>query len=404
MPVDFTSASGRKPIRDPWQSTAVGLVRRYERVFAKAADMLPVPPLDGVDSRKDRFLTELSACADDLRGRLLRSMRDRAAGGDSRQLAWLCEVAIDLQDIQSSHHHAVSEERLRLLTSGQEVGARLSPAAGVKALFEHAATTMCDLPGLERFMVFQREGGVLRAAATVFADHDEWAQDCQALAASTRYDLGPKRPEAMIIRRRSPAIVTDALNDPDAFQPIVQKMRTANYVGAPVIANGDVVATIHGDAYFSDRRVDEVDRDVLACFAASLGPIVERAMLIEQLQLQQRAAAQLARSASSLLGGLGSNIPLLDSNEPTPAPVAPWQSRSDLVADLTRREYEVLQLMTKGASNREIATTIFLSEETVKSHVKRVLHKFGVANRGQAVATYLDSLSHGSAPGRPPSR
>jgi DNA-binding CsgD family transcriptional regulator len=208
----------------------------------------------------------------------------------------------------------------------------------------------------------------------------------------------------MIIRRRSPAIVTDALNDPDAFQPIVQKMRTANYVGAPVIANGDVVATIHGDAYFSDRRVDEVDRDVLACFAASLGPIVERAMLIEQLQLQQRAATQLARSASSLLGGLGSNIPLLDSNEPTPAPVTPWQSRSDLVADLTRREYEVLQLMTKGASNREIATTIFLSEETVKSHVKRILQKFGVANRGQAVATYLDSLSHGSAPGRPPSR
>jgi hypothetical protein len=51
----------------------------------------------------------------------------------------------------------------------------------------NAATTMCDLSGLERFMVFQREGGVLRAAATVFADHDEWARDCQALSASTRY-------------------------------------------------------------------------------------------------------------------------------------------------------------------------------------------------------------------------
>jgi hypothetical protein len=48
--------------------------------------------------------------------------------------------------------------------------------------------------------------------------------------------------------------------------------------------------------------------------------------------------------------------------------------------------------MTKGATNREIATTIFLSEETVKSHVKRILQKFGVANRGQAVATYVESL------------
>ena len=81
------------------------------------------------------------------------------------------------------------------------------------------------------------------------------------------------------------------------------------------------------------------------------------------------------------------------------APAAPWQSRSEVVSDLTRREYEVLRLMTKGASNREIATTIFLSEETVKSHVKRILQKFGVANRGQAVATYLESLERNPVPG-----
>jgi LuxR family transcriptional regulator, regulator of acetate metabolism len=391
MPVDFSSASGRKQMRDTWQSTTVGLVHSYQRAFAKAANMLPVQPLDGVDANKDRFLTEIGTRADYLRDQLLRAMRDRATAGDSRELARLCEVAIELQDIQSSHRQAVNDERLHILTSGQEVGTRLSPSAGVRALLEHAATTMCELPGLERFMVFQREGGVLRAVATVFADHDEWAKDCQALSASTRYDLAPKRPEALIIRRRSPAIITDALNDPNAFQPIVQKMQAANYVGAPVIANGDVVATIHGDAYFSDRPVDEVDRDVIAAFAASLGPIVERAMLIEHLQLQQRVAEQLARSASGLLRGLGGDIPLLESDQPITT-VAPWQSRSEVVSDLTRREYEVLQLMTKGASNREIATTIFLSEETVKSHVKRILHKFGVANRGQAVATYLESL------------
>ena len=122
-----------------------------------------------------------------------------------------------------------------------------------------------------------------------------------------------------------------------------------------------------------------------------MGPIVERAILIEHLQLQQRAAEQLARSASGLLRGLGGDSPLLESDQPTTT-VAAWQSRSEVVSDLTRREYEVLPLMTKGASNREIATTIFLSEETVKSHVKRILQKFGVANRGQAVATYLESL------------
>jgi len=397
MPVDLSSTSGRKPTRETWESASAGLVRRYQRAFAKAADMLPVKRIGGVDSQRDRFLTELGARADEVHDQLLRAMRDRATTGDSRELARLCEVVIELQDIRTSHRQAVNEERLHMLTSGQEVSARLSPSAGVKVLLERAATAMCDLPGLERFMVFQREGGVLLAAATVFADHDEWAQDCQTFSASTRYDLAPKRPEALIIRRRSPAIITDALHDPDAFQPIVQKMQAANYVGAPVIAYGDVVATIHGDAYFAGRPVDEVDRDVIASFAASLGPIVERAILIEQLQFQQRIAEQLAQSASGVLGGLGGQVPVLGLDEP--APTAPWQSRSEVVSDLTRREYEVLQLMTKGATNREIATTIFLSEETVKSHVKRILHKFGVANRGQAVASYLESLERRPASG-----
>jgi LuxR family transcriptional regulator, regulator of acetate metabolism len=390
MPVDLSRTSGGKPMRDSWESASAALVRRYQRAFTNAANLLSVHRLDGVDPHRDRFLTQVGARADELHVQLLRAMRDHAVSGDPRQLARLCEVAIELQEIRSSHREAVNEERLHMLTSGQEVSGRLSPSAGVRALLERAAATICDLPGLERGMVFQREGGVLHAAATVFADHSEWARDCQALSASTKYDLVPQRPETLIIRRRSPAIVTDALNDPNAFQPIVQKMQAANYVGAPVIAYGEVVATIHGDAYFSDRPVDEVDRDVLAAFADSLGQIVERAMLIEQLQFQQRVAEQLARSASGLLGGVAGDIPLLESDQQ--APIAPWQSRSEMVSELTRREYEVLQLMTKGATNREIATTIFLSEETVKSHVKRILQKFGVPNRGQAVATYLESL------------
>jgi LuxR family transcriptional regulator, regulator of acetate metabolism len=397
MPVDLSSTSRRRQTRDSWESASDQLIRRYKRVFAKAAQMLSVHRLDGIDPNRDRFLTELGARADELHGQLLRAMRDRATSGDPRELARLCEVAIELQDIRTGHRQAVNEERLHMLTSGQEVSTRLSPSAGVRVLLERAATTMCDLPGLERFMVFQREGGVLRAAATVFVDHDDWAEDCQAFSASTRYEMTPHRPEALIVRRRSPAIITDALHDPDAFQPIVQKMQAANYVGAPVIAFGEVVATIHGDAYFTGRPVDEVDRDVIASFAASLGPIVERAILIEQLQFQQRVAEQLARSASGVLGGLGGDIPLLESDQP--AAIAPWQSRSEVVSDLTRREYEVLQLMTKGATNREIATAMFLSEETVKSHVKRILQKFGVANRGQAVATYLESLDRRSVPG-----
>ena len=226
MPVDLSSTSGPKQPRDTWESASAALVRRYRRTFAKAADVYPVHRLDGVDSHRDRFLTELGDRVDELHGQLLRAMRDRAASGDTRELARLCEVAIELQDIRSDHRQAVNDERLRMLTAGHEVSARLSPSVGVRTLLERAATTMCDLPGLERFMVFRREGGVLRAVATVFADHDEWARDCQEFSASTRYDLAPKNPEALIVRRRSPAIITDALHDPDAFQPIVQDRKS----------------------------------------------------------------------------------------------------------------------------------------------------------------------------------
>jgi LuxR family transcriptional regulator, regulator of acetate metabolism len=403
MPVDLSRTSGGKQTRDTWQSTSGALVRRYQRAFAKAANLQPIRRLDSVvDRKRDRFLTELGARANELHDQLLRAMRDNATSGDTRQLATLCGVAIDLQDIRSDHRQAVNDERLHMLTTSQEVSARLSPTAGVASLLERAAITICDLPGLDRAMVFQREGGALRAAATAFVGHDEWARDCQAFSASTRYHLVPQRPETRMIRHRCPAIITDALNDPNAFQPITQKLwtgtnhrrvqqRAANYVAAPVIAYGEVVATIHGDAYFSDRVVDEVDRDVLASFAASLGQIVERAILIEQLQSQQRVVEQIARTTTGIVGGACGDIPPLESDQQ--APKAPWQSRSEVVSKLTRREYEILQLMTKGAANREIATTIFVSVETVKWHVKHILQKFGVANRGQAVATYLESLN-----------
>lgn len=52
---------------------------------------------------------------------------------------------------------------------------------------------------------------------------------------------------------------------------------------------------------------------------------------------------------------------------------------------LTRREKEVLVLLTEGKSNKSIAEELFLSEKTVKNHVSNVLHKLEVDDRTQAV-------------------
>lgn len=56
---------------------------------------------------------------------------------------------------------------------------------------------------------------------------------------------------------------------------------------------------------------------------------------------------------------------------------------------LTKRECEVLQLLTDGQSNRAIGDTLFISEKTVKNHVSSILQKMNVNDRTQAVVTAI---------------
>ncbi|HKW72941.1 MAG TPA: response regulator transcription factor [Candidatus Dormibacteraeota bacterium] len=58
---------------------------------------------------------------------------------------------------------------------------------------------------------------------------------------------------------------------------------------------------------------------------------------------------------------------------------------------LTDREVEVLRLMARGFGNQEIATKLFVSEATVKTHVNHILDKLGVTNRVQAVVAAYES-------------
>lgn len=56
---------------------------------------------------------------------------------------------------------------------------------------------------------------------------------------------------------------------------------------------------------------------------------------------------------------------------------------------LTKRECEVLQLLTDGQSNRTIGETLYISEKTVKNHVSSILQKMNVNDRTQAVVTAI---------------
>jgi DNA-binding NarL/FixJ family response regulator len=81
-------------------------------------------------------------------------------------------------------------------------------------------------------------------------------------------------------------------------------------------------------------------------------------------------AARDADRAAALLRRLGG-----------PARTGPKQGGT-----LTRREEEVLELVGRGLSNREIGERLFISRKTVEHHVGRILAKLGLRNRAEAAA------------------
>ncbi len=71
---------------------------------------------------------------------------------------------------------------------------------------------------------------------------------------------------------------------------------------------------------------------------------------------------------------------------PVPAPVPFTRNEATVSATgITPRELEILEFIAGGLSNREIAERAFVSENTVKTHSRRVFEKLGVRRRTQAV-------------------
>lgn len=119
---------------------------------------------------------------------------------------------------------------------------------------------------------------------------------------------------------------------------------------------GAVGPFLHG------RELDGIRRDVLCAW-----------------QRRSAGATPAAIAVASQLGAPGSAAP----------PEAKGGARG--VSNLSEREVEVLKSIRNGLSNREIADMLFVAESTVKTHIKNIFVKLGVANRTHAVSLARDS-------------
>jgi DNA-binding NarL/FixJ family response regulator len=95
----------------------------------------------------------------------------------------------------------------------------------------------------------------------------------------------------------------------------------------------------------------------------------------------ERAIRALAAGRTHLDAAIQQRLVAAVLDTPRAGP-APPQALPD---DLSPREVEVLKLIAAGLSNGEIATALFLSNATVKTHINRIFSKTGVRDRAQAV-------------------
>ncbi len=104
--------------------------------------------------------------------------------------------------------------------------------------------------------------------------------------------------------------------------------------------------------------------------------------LIKAIVVVSRGGAVVSPSMAVKLLNEFSNV--LSNPKPTPAQPTP-PTRSDLQT-LSDRELEVLRLVATGATNRDIAESLFISENTVKAHLRNIMDKLHLRNRHHAVA------------------
>ncbi|WP_222853897.1 response regulator [Fodinicola acaciae] len=117
----------------------------------------------------------------------------------------------------------------------------------------------------------------------------------------------------------------------------------------------------------------DTDSDVLPAIEAGATGYLLKDAAREELFRAVRAAA---RGEAALAPSVASKL-MHQMRVPAPAP-------------LSQRELEVLTLIARGGTNRDVAKQLFVSEATVKTHLIHIYGKLGVSDRAAAVATAFD--------------
>jgi DNA-binding CsgD family transcriptional regulator len=266
-----------------------------------------------------------------------------------------------------------------------------------EAMIAAAPRQACEACGFDRAVLFRICGKEMLAESMWVEGDPEAAARLLAFSREHPAELASQVLETEMIRRRRPMAINQVVGNPRVFAELAWAYDTHGYVAAPIMPEGRVIGFIHADHRLKPRQVDEFDRDALWAFAEGLGFAVERAQLTDRLRAQgQELRRLLQRTEAVVAEYLDAKVELVtDHGEGTGASRATTAflpaTESPVPADLSKRELKMLALLGEGASNAHIAARLVITEDTAKSHVKRILRKLGAANRVEAATIWLNA-------------
>lgn len=268
----------------------------------------------------------------------------------------------------------------------------------VPELVALAPELICEL-GFDRGLISRVESGKWYPELMYIVGDPAWAAEIGQAGKNAPLELKAGLHETRLVMTRQAILVTDAQNQNASHwghPGMVAASRTSSYVAAPVMSGDEVIGILTADRYGSGLEVDELDRDLLAAFTEAFQLALSRAGLAEALGANVRLLAEVSTSAQRCV----------EEARRTPG-VRIARDASDVAGDLvvrsrprtarplpntlTRREHEVLKLMASGRTNPGIAQELFITDGTVKQHVKHILRKLGATNRSEAVVRWFQA-------------
>lgn len=154
--------------------------------------------------------------------------------------------------------------------------------------------------------------------------------------------------------------------------------------GARAVVRGSILALVDRHDVSRVRVQWDCDGTNLLINVRDDGPGDLSEESVQLRLVRQRVLALNGRLAFEATPGWGTEMSVVMPLDPPPA-----LSAAPPAWDLGPREIEVLELLIAGQRNREIATALGISENTVKFHVAKIFRKLGVASRAEATAFVL---------------